>query len=104
MKSSLLLPGIALLLAAGCARHDTPPPTTTLPPAKVRVAQVQVVTLPQVTEVTGTIRPVRRATLAARVMGEIIELPVILGQAVRAALGRGAGAAGQWFRRYRRGQ
>lgn len=36
------------------------------------------------TEVTGTVRPVQRAQLAAKVMGAIEELPITLGQDVRA--------------------
>lgn len=84
MKSSLLLTGIALLLAAGCSRHDAPPASATLPAIKVRVAAVQVANLPVVTEVTGTVRPVRRAALATKVMGAIVDLPVVLGQTVRA--------------------
>ena len=35
-------------------------------------------------EVTGTVRPVQRATIAAKVMGAIAELPVVLGQRVHA--------------------
>jgi hypothetical protein len=37
-----------------------------------------------ITEITGTIRPVQRARLAAKLMGAIEELPVGLGQKVRA--------------------
>ena len=40
-----------------------------LPPAKVRIAAVQAEDFPQFTEVTGTVRPVQRAVLAAKVMG-----------------------------------
>lgn len=56
----------------------------TLPTAKVRVTAVQASELPQLSEVTGTVRPVQRATLSARTMGAIIDLPVALGQRVRA--------------------
>jgi membrane fusion protein, multidrug efflux system len=40
--------------------------------------------VPTLTEVTGTVRPVQRATIAAKVMGTITELPVALGQRVKA--------------------
>ena len=79
-------PGLLLLLvlAGGCTRQETPTPALNLPPVKVRTAQVQIEELPQLTEVTGTVRPIQRAVLAAKVTGAITELPVALGQSVRA--------------------
>lgn len=76
---------VALVLA-GCSR---PAPSTGAaaqagPPVPVRVATVHVEELPVVTEVTGTVRPVQRAQIAAKVMGAIDEMPVTLGQAVHA--------------------
>lgn len=81
--SSILAAALALL--AGCAKPDTPPAAvaTALPLAKVRVATVRAENLPTLTEVTGTVRPVQRAQLAAKLMGTIEELPVTLGQRVR---------------------
>ena len=84
MKFPLLLSGMVAVVAVGCSRSDAPLSATALPVAKVRVTNVQVADLPQFSEVTGTVRPVHRATLAARTMGAIIELPVALGQRVRA--------------------
>jgi RND family efflux transporter MFP subunit len=78
---------LVLLLApiAGCTRHDSAPAAAPdLPAVAVRLADVQLADLPQFTEVTGTVRPVRRAVLAARVMGAITELPIGLGQSVEA--------------------
>lgn len=83
MKSTLLA-ALALTFAAGCAKPDAVPGTPPLPVAKVHVAPVQAAEIPRLTEVTGTIRPVRRAVLAAKVMGAITELPITLGQAVQA--------------------
>ena len=40
--------------------------------------------VPTLTEVIGTVRPVQRAMIAAKVMGAIEELPVALGQRVKA--------------------
>jgi RND family efflux transporter MFP subunit len=40
--------------------------------------------LPGLIEITGTVHPLHRATLAAKLMGAIEELPVTLGQRVRA--------------------
>jgi RND family efflux transporter MFP subunit len=84
MKSLLSLPLLLLALLPGCARHEAAATATpALPPVKVRLATVQTVSLPHVTEVTGTIRPAHHAMLAAKVMGTIAELPVTLGQRVR---------------------
>ena len=84
MKLALLLSGLAALTAAGCSRPDAPAAATALPAVKVRVSAVQAADLPQLAEVTGTVRPIQRATLSARTMGAIVELPVALGQRVRA--------------------
>ncbi|MDD3179911.1 MAG: efflux RND transporter periplasmic adaptor subunit [Opitutaceae bacterium] len=86
MKTSLLLvPLSTLALLAGCAKHSTPgEAAASLPPATVRIATVQAETAPVITGVTGTIRPAQRATIAAKVMGTIQDLPVTLGQHVRA--------------------
>lgn len=73
------------LTFAGCGRHE-PAATAVpeLPPAQVRLAKVRAHEAPALTETTGTVRPVQRAVLAAKVMGTIEELPVTLGQSVRA--------------------
>lgn len=85
MKSALyLLPALALL--AGCAKSAAPDAAagTNLPPAKVHTATVSAEMVAALTEVTGTVRPVQRAQLAAKLMGAIEEMPVTLGQPVRA--------------------
>jgi RND family efflux transporter MFP subunit len=76
---------LALALLSGCARHTAPEggQLPALPAAKVRVVAVHLEDLPSVTEVTGTVRPVQRAQLAAKLMGAIEEMPVALGQRVR---------------------
>jgi RND family efflux transporter MFP subunit len=77
--------GLTLLLGAGCAKPPASGDASApLPTARVRVAAASVDDLPVRTEVSGTIRPVRRAQIAARLMGTIEELPVTLGQHVRA--------------------
>jgi len=80
----LPLAAILLSLAAGCTRNETAPSVANLPAARVRLAVVQAEDLPQLTEVTGTVRPAERSVLAAKVMGAITELPVALGQRVKA--------------------
>ncbi|MFZ5494627.1 MAG: efflux RND transporter periplasmic adaptor subunit [Verrucomicrobiota bacterium] len=83
--SAPALAALATLLLAGCSRHAAgPAPGADLPPLPVTVAAVSAEPLPFPTEVTGTVRPLRRAALAAKVMGTIEELPVVLGQRVAA--------------------
>jgi RND family efflux transporter MFP subunit len=78
------LPLLVLALLVGCSDRPTPETATSLPPAKVRVAIVRLEDVPMLTEITGTVRPVQRAMIAAKVMGAIEELPVTLGQRVKA--------------------
>lgn len=79
---------LAVLALAGCSKHkptsDAAASLPPLPPAKARVAQVRAESLPVITEITGTVRPVRRAVVAAKVMGTIEQLSVTLGQRVKA--------------------
>lgn len=75
---------VVLLALAGCARHEPAAPAASLPAVRVRVASVQAAEVPTLTEVSGTVRPVRRAVLAAKIMGAITDLPVTLGRPVRA--------------------
>jgi RND family efflux transporter MFP subunit len=78
-------PLLLLALLAGCSNHDSPETAAVnLPSARVRTATVRIEDLPMITEVAGTIRPVQHAVIAARVMGPIEELPVGLGQRVKA--------------------
>lgn len=85
--SASLLSLAAVTLLASCGKHGAPAnsadPAATLPPAKVRIAVVRAENLPILTEVSGTIRAVQRAQIAAKLMGVIEELPVSLGQRVR---------------------
>lgn len=83
MKLSLLSP-LVLLLAVGCARHGEAPAAPETASVRVRLATVESAEMPVLTDVTGALRPVRRAVLASRVMGEITELHVTLGQSVQA--------------------
>jgi RND family efflux transporter MFP subunit len=86
MKSaSVVISAAALVLLAGCSKHSTGETTAApaLPPAKVRLATVHVDNVAPLIEVTGIVRPVQRAQVAAKVMGAIEELPVALGQRVR---------------------
>jgi RND family efflux transporter MFP subunit len=84
LRLSILL--LSLALFAGCARHSESMADAVagLPPARVRIATVQIEDTPMFIEVTGTVRPVRHAVIAAKVMGAIEEMPFALGQRVKA--------------------
>lgn len=86
--NNLLIALYALAALAGCAKHSPGVADTAklppLPAVKASVATARAENLPAITEVTGTIRPVQRAVIAAKVMGTIEELPVTLGQRVAA--------------------
>ncbi|MDP2136288.1 MAG: efflux RND transporter periplasmic adaptor subunit [Candidatus Didemnitutus sp.] len=76
---------LALLPVAGCSKSQpaNPPSPATLPPARVTLVRVAASETAALAEITGTVRPAQRATLAARVMGAISEELVSLGQPVR---------------------
>ncbi|ACB74739.1 efflux RND transporter periplasmic adaptor subunit [Opitutus terrae] len=80
-----ILPAALVLALVGCGKHEPAAATAPdLPAAKVQLATARIQTAPALVEITGTVRPVQRATLAAKVMGAIEELPVSLGQKVQA--------------------
>jgi RND family efflux transporter MFP subunit len=80
----LLFTAAVLALFAGCSRHENVSANAAvLPSVRVRTVTIRLESVPALTEITGTVRPVHRATLAARLMGSIEELPVALGQRVR---------------------
>jgi len=86
IKLPLASAALATLLLSGCSKHSetAAAAASTQPAARVAVAPVTAETLPILTEVTGTIRPVQRAIIAAKVMGTIEAFPVSLGQRVAA--------------------
>ena len=84
MKSlHFVLPLVMLAALAGCAKSGESEAAAPAPPVKVHLATVHAENVTDVVEITGTVRPVQRAVLAAKVMGPIEELPVALGQRVR---------------------
>jgi RND family efflux transporter MFP subunit len=69
----------------GCSRKTEPSKdTSNLPAAKVRVQRVESKPEPITEEVVGTVRARLQATLEAKVSGRIAQLPVVLGQRVKA--------------------
>jgi RND family efflux transporter MFP subunit len=84
MSRRVLLVASALALLAGCSKHPAEPVSAAGPATIVATAPVVAADLPVLTEVTGSVRAVQRATVAAKVMGSIARLPVALGQPVAA--------------------
>ncbi len=88
MKSELLASfGIVLILAlllCGCNREKATAQNElpVLPPATVSVARVTKQVASNQIEVVGTIQAVERAEIAAKITGNIINLPVDLGSTV----------------------
>jgi RND family efflux transporter MFP subunit len=80
------IPVLALVLASGCAKHGSEEggSLVALAPAKVQLQTLHAQQVPVLSEVSGTVRPIDRAMLAAKVMGVVAELPVTLGQRVKA--------------------
>ena len=86
MKSiGYLLASAVLAFLAGCGRPSGSEGAGAAEgaPVKVRVAVAKAENSPAITLITGVVRPVERAQLAAKVMGAVEEIPVTLGQAVR---------------------
>ncbi len=84
MSRRVLLVASVLALLAGCAKQPAAPAAASGPATAVATAPVVAAELPVLTEVTGSVRAVQRATVAAKVMGSIARLPVALGQPVAA--------------------
>jgi RND family efflux transporter MFP subunit len=82
MNARILL--VPVVFLAACSRqHDAAAAQPALPPIRVHLAAVRAENLPELIDITGTVRPVQRAQLAAKVMGTIDEMPITLGQHVR---------------------
>jgi membrane fusion protein, multidrug efflux system len=73
-----------LALLVGCSGEPPPRPASEKAPARVRVVQVERSSRPVITEVVGTVRAVRSATLAPLISGMVAEIRVGLGSSVRA--------------------
>ncbi|MBI3885174.1 MAG: efflux RND transporter periplasmic adaptor subunit [Opitutae bacterium] len=74
------------LLLAGCSRgpETAAAASPDLPGVKVRTGLARASTQPAAIEITGTVRPVNRAHIAAKLLGTVAEMPVALGQRVNA--------------------
>jgi len=76
--------GIVLAVLLGCSAEPQSRPAPGRPPATVRVVQVERSTRPVTTEVVGTVRAVRSATIAPLLSGTVAEIRVGLGSSVHA--------------------
>jgi RND family efflux transporter MFP subunit len=86
-RSGLAFPlALALALAAGCGRERpaAAPAAAVPPPVRVAIAAVRAETSPAAIELFGTVRAVQRATLAARIAGQVEAVPATLGRRVAA--------------------
>jgi len=81
----LALPaGMVLLASCGKAHQAQTPAPPNLPSVQVRTQTVEAKPVASVEEVVGTVRAKLRATVEAKTVGRIIEMPVVLGQKVTA--------------------
>ncbi|MDW7774258.1 MAG: efflux RND transporter periplasmic adaptor subunit [Desulfobulbaceae bacterium] len=85
MKIPILLITVLLLAVAGC-RNEHPEKKYSeerLPPVKVEAVTVAAEEALLQNEVVGTVQPVDRAEIAAKVTGTIEQIPVVLGSRVQ---------------------
>jgi RND family efflux transporter MFP subunit len=81
----LALPaGLALLAGCGKAHHGHTAAPPELPSVQVRTQTVEAKPLAAIEEVVGTVRARLRATIEAKTIGRITDMPLVLGQKVRA--------------------
>ena len=81
-SASILVVAAALILS-GCTRSEETSPAENRPAERVAVVTVVEDSAPRVIAVPGEVRAADRAVLAAKVAGNVQELAVKLGQAVR---------------------
>jgi membrane fusion protein, multidrug efflux system len=87
VRRSVLVRAARLLLVAslaGCAAEPARPPAPSGPPRSVQLAQATLTTLPVTTEVVGTVRAIRSASVAPLLNGTVSEVRIGLGTQVRA--------------------
>jgi len=84
-RQLLVLPaGMMLLAGCGKAHQGHTATQRELPSAQVRTQTVEAKPLARVEDVVGTVRAKLRATIEAKTSGRITDLPVVLGQKVKA--------------------
>lgn len=78
----LLLVFLFLINIFGCSEPVEESTVQKLPPVKVRIETLAPEAAPSQIEVVGTLQAVERATISARVAGQVVELPVQVGAKV----------------------
>lgn len=88
MNSRSLFICAAWAVLAGCSKPGDDPgrgvETAALPAVTVQTTTLALEEIPVTTEITGTVQATQRALLASKLMGAIEEMPVSLGQRVKA--------------------
>jgi RND family efflux transporter MFP subunit len=82
MKASALLILLSAAVLTGCGPASTPPAGDNSPAIKVRTDVVRSEEQPQFQTVSGAVRPLASATVAAKVMGTITAAHLAVGQSV----------------------
>ncbi len=75
---------LAIALVTGCGRATERVAAPDLPPVKAQLAEVASQRVPDIYEVVGTVRPRIGATVSAKVMAAIQQIPVKPGDTVKA--------------------
>jgi RND family efflux transporter MFP subunit len=83
ISGALLLCTIALLPACNRQEENDRTESLTLPVVNVTVGEVREEVARSRVEVVGTVMAVEKASIAARIAGQIIELPVVVGSKVQ---------------------
>src|SRR6185503_1152530 len=83
-RTALLIGALIVIVAAGC--HKSPEARTpgVLPTANVRTLAVENRRRVATEDVVATVRPKLRAVMEAKVSSRIVQMPVTLGQSVKA--------------------
>lgn len=81
----IVLPAVIICFSlAGCKSAEHPGQAgQTLPTAPVAVAEARLQPIDNQVEIVGTVQAVNRAEIAAKISGNIADLPVVLGSEVR---------------------
>jgi len=83
LTSCLLLGCLTLFTACNNQEAEKKAEAPQLPTVTVNVEELKEITAPSRLEVVGTLEAIARASISARIPGQIIELPVVLGSKVK---------------------
>ena len=82
LKSALFMALATLFILSGCDEPVEPSALSSLPQVEVRVETLALSRAPVQIELSGTLQAVERATISARVAGQVVGLPVRVGAKV----------------------